>query len=205
MSARVTTEETRRVGDALRVNWSVVPEASFKRALETELEHTDVTHGDLLATGQIALAHLRETPDYYERLAPMEAAAAEYWATRAKPSPTLGGGWGCKALLLIVALLAVLLAILIVGAARARKQRQRRDGFPPVQSAMGYRIALPGNPYENVLRRSNPLPPRKGRAGGLADFYFNYDPAHASWFGGDYCEREPHACGGFAIEPFRPV
>lgn len=46
-----------------------------------ELEHgrvdpeTDVSDDDPLITGAIALAHLREIPDYYMRLAEMEAEA----------------------------------------------------------------------------------------------------------------------------------
>jgi len=49
--------------------------------LEVELEHgrrdpkTDVTHDDPITTGRIALAHLNELPDYYTRLAKMEAEA----------------------------------------------------------------------------------------------------------------------------------
>jgi hypothetical protein len=33
-------------------------------------------------TGRIARAHLNEFPDYYTRLAQMEAEAEEYWAGR---------------------------------------------------------------------------------------------------------------------------
>ena len=36
---------------------------------------TNVTNDDDLATGRIALAHLKELPDYYTRLAVMEADA----------------------------------------------------------------------------------------------------------------------------------
>jgi len=49
--------------------------------LEVELEHgtrdpeTNVTGDDPILTGKIALAHLREFPDYYTRLAVMEAEA----------------------------------------------------------------------------------------------------------------------------------
>lgn len=47
--------------------------------MEVELEHgrrdslTNVTDDDPLMTAKIALAHLRELPDYYTRLAMMEA------------------------------------------------------------------------------------------------------------------------------------
>jgi hypothetical protein len=55
----------------------------FRMGLEVELEHgrrdpgTDVTHDDPILTGKIALAHLREMPDYYTRLAEMERGAQE--------------------------------------------------------------------------------------------------------------------------------
>lgn len=64
--------------------------AEFARGMEIELEHgrrdpqTDVTHDDPIATGKIALAHLREFPDYYERLARMERDAE---SQRGAPSP----------------------------------------------------------------------------------------------------------------------
>lgn len=54
--------------------------------LLVELEHgtrdpeTNVTSDDLSQTGKIALAHLREFPDYYTRLAGLEAEADTYWA-----------------------------------------------------------------------------------------------------------------------------
>jgi len=56
--------------------------------LSVELEHgahdpeTDVTKDDLLVTGKIALAHLKEFPDYYTRLAKMELKAEDYWSNR---------------------------------------------------------------------------------------------------------------------------
>ncbi len=53
----------------------------FRRGMEVELEHgssdpvTNVTNDDPIVTGKIAWAHLREFPDYYDRLAAMEAEA----------------------------------------------------------------------------------------------------------------------------------
>ena len=41
--------------------------------LEVELEHKNVTGGDLELTGMIALAHLEEMSDYYTRLKKMES------------------------------------------------------------------------------------------------------------------------------------
>jgi len=53
----------------------------FRRGMEVELEHgrrdpeTNVTNDDPVVTGRIALAHLREIPDYYDRLDDMEREA----------------------------------------------------------------------------------------------------------------------------------
>ena len=58
----------------------------FRMGLGVELEHgrhdpaTNVTDDDELTTGRIAWAHLSEFPDYYTRLAKMEAEAERYWA-----------------------------------------------------------------------------------------------------------------------------
>ena len=51
----------------------------LSRGMAVELEHgrrdplSDVTNDDPLITAKIAIAHLREMPDYYDRLARMEA------------------------------------------------------------------------------------------------------------------------------------
>jgi hypothetical protein len=50
----------------------------FRKGLNVELEHgtkdpeTNVTNDDPILTGKIALAHLREMPDYYTKLATIE-------------------------------------------------------------------------------------------------------------------------------------
>lgn len=60
------------------------------KGLNVELEHgtvdpkTNVSENDLMVTGKIALAHLREFPDYYRRLEQMEKAGDAYWEKRSK-------------------------------------------------------------------------------------------------------------------------
>jgi hypothetical protein len=72
-------EVARRLGLDLAAEPFTLDE--LRRGMEVELEHgrrqaaTDVTGDDPLTTGKIALAHLREMPDYYTRLARMEAEA----------------------------------------------------------------------------------------------------------------------------------
>jgi len=76
-----TADEARSIGGSLGVDWSLISIDEFRMGLAVELEHgahdpqTDVTHDDLTLTGKIALAHLKEIPDYYTRLRKMEADA----------------------------------------------------------------------------------------------------------------------------------
>ena len=83
MSAKrsFTSEEARKIGNTLGIDWATVDLEQFRRGLEVELEHggsdpqTNVTHDDVLMTGKIAWAHLKEIRDYYTRLERMEAEA----------------------------------------------------------------------------------------------------------------------------------
>jgi len=82
---RFEAAEAKEIGDALGVDWGKVNLEQFRMGLEVELEHgardpeTNVTNNDQLLTGKIALAHLKEFPDYYTRLATLEADAEAYW------------------------------------------------------------------------------------------------------------------------------
>jgi hypothetical protein len=77
----ITTEEARAIGVRLGLDWAKVSLEQFRRGLEVELEHgardpeTDVTQDDLVITGKIAWAHLKEIRDYYTRLDRLEAEA----------------------------------------------------------------------------------------------------------------------------------
>ncbi len=87
---RFTEEQAKQIGDALRVSWSEFDVDQFRRGMDVELEHgtvdadTNVTNDDPLTTGKIALAHLREFPDYYDRLEEMEKTAEAYWEEKNK-------------------------------------------------------------------------------------------------------------------------
>jgi len=84
-ASRFTLDEARMVGDRLGVDWKGVDVEQFLMGMEVELEHgardpeTNVTGDDLLLTGKIAWAHLKEFPDYYDRLERMEEEADAYW------------------------------------------------------------------------------------------------------------------------------
>jgi hypothetical protein len=81
-----TPDEAKRIGDSLGLDWDQVDLEQFRMGLLVELEHgtrdpeTNVTDDDVSLTAKIALAHLNEFPDYYTRLAKMEAEADAFWA-----------------------------------------------------------------------------------------------------------------------------
>ena len=76
----VTTEDAIKTATSLSIDFAELgcDLEQFRRGMEVELEHglrspdTNVTDDGLIQTGKIALAHLRELPDYYDRLAVME-------------------------------------------------------------------------------------------------------------------------------------
>ena len=85
MSSRktFTAEEARDAGATIGIDWGTAPfdVEQFRMGMDVELEHglhdlaTNVTDDDPIFTAKIALAHLHEFPDYYTRLARMEAEA----------------------------------------------------------------------------------------------------------------------------------
>jgi Protein of unknown function (DUF5661) len=83
---RTSTDEARQVGDEIGVDWERFDLEQFRAGMDVEYEHgshdpqTNVTGDDPIVTGKIALAHMKEFPDYYERLERMEAEARRDWA-----------------------------------------------------------------------------------------------------------------------------
>lgn len=83
---RFSLADAKGIGGILGIDWTAFGVEQFQAGLEVELEHgardaqTNVTNDDALITGKIALAHLKEFPDYYTRLKAMEKEADEYWA-----------------------------------------------------------------------------------------------------------------------------
>ncbi|OGL41136.1 MAG: hypothetical protein A2043_08295 [Candidatus Schekmanbacteria bacterium GWA2_38_9] len=75
----IPTEEAEAVLSALDVPTMKIDSSIFKAGLEIELEHgtrypeANVTNNHPLITGRIVVAHLKESMDYYLRLAVAEA------------------------------------------------------------------------------------------------------------------------------------
>jgi hypothetical protein len=84
----VSADEAKQIGGTLGIDWAKIELDQFQRGLEVEFEHgardpeTNVTNDDVVLTGKIAWAHLKEFPDYYTRLDRLEAEADAYWAAR---------------------------------------------------------------------------------------------------------------------------
>lgn len=82
MGKSFTSEEAKKIGEEIGVDFAQFDLEQFRRGLEVEMEHgslwgdeTNVTKDDSHFTGKIAWAHLKEIPDYYSRLDKMEAEA----------------------------------------------------------------------------------------------------------------------------------
>ncbi|MEK7172643.1 MAG: DUF5661 family protein [Patescibacteria group bacterium] len=81
MKKQFTQEEAKLIGENIGVDFGVYDLEEFRMGLLVELEHgshdpeTNVTNNDEMVTGKIALAHLKEIPDYYTRLEKMEKEA----------------------------------------------------------------------------------------------------------------------------------
>ena len=86
--AHFSADEARVAGERIGIDWLTSPfdVEQFRMGMDVELEHgtrdaeTNVTNDEETVTAKIARAHLNEFPDYYTRLAIMEAEA--YWAAR---------------------------------------------------------------------------------------------------------------------------
>ncbi len=75
---KFTLEDAKQIGNQLNIDWNIVDLNQFFKGINVELEHgskdpeTNVTNDDPILTGKIALAHLKELPDYYTRLETIE-------------------------------------------------------------------------------------------------------------------------------------
>ena len=80
---QISLEEARRVGEALHIDWGQVNLEEFhqglmghhKEAIDTE---TGLMYQGVLLTAKVVLEHVQEFPDYYSRLAKLEAEVDDY-------------------------------------------------------------------------------------------------------------------------------
>ncbi|MBT3355757.1 hypothetical protein HN784_04735 [bacterium] len=83
-----TAEQAKSIGEQLAIDWTKFDIEQFRKGMDIEMEHglvdekTNVSGDNPFTTGKIALAHLNEFPDYYDRLEKMEEEAEEYWENK---------------------------------------------------------------------------------------------------------------------------
>jgi len=83
-----TEEQVKEIGEKLGIKWDKFDVEQFRHGMNIELEHgtidsnTNVSNDDPLITGKIALAHLNEFPDYYDRLDKMEKEAEDFFKNK---------------------------------------------------------------------------------------------------------------------------
>lgn len=65
MKKKISRETSDKILTRMGYNFSPT---EFFLGINTELEHQDVTHGNVVKTAKIAAAHLRENPKYYSLL-----------------------------------------------------------------------------------------------------------------------------------------
>ena len=87
LTGKFTAEEAMWAGEQIGMDWQKYDLEQFRMGLEVEMEHglidpvTNITGDDLVMTAKIALAHLKEIPDYYTRLKKMEKEAKIQFAS----------------------------------------------------------------------------------------------------------------------------
>lgn len=88
---KISDQEAKNLAKKVGLDLKKYPIKLWKFGMQIELEHgkvnsrTNVTNNNLLMTAKIALAHIIEFPDYYQRLKIMEQEAEKYWEKNEKP------------------------------------------------------------------------------------------------------------------------
>ena len=108
-----STDDAKKIGDSLSVDWKKYDLQQFRIGLEIESEHDDGSELDVVNSEQdlakIVLAHLNELPDYYTRLKKVEEDA---------PANAVGTGAGVAGITEPIGKKSILF----------RDKRKRKDG-----------------------------------------------------------------------------
>jgi hypothetical protein len=84
----ISSDEARRIGEALHMDWDQVDLEQFRQDLMRDHEQgvidpeAGLTYDGVLLTGKVVLAHMQEFPDYFTRLAKLKVEVDEYQAGR---------------------------------------------------------------------------------------------------------------------------
>ena len=81
---QISSEEARRIGDSLHIDWDQVDLEQFRQDLTGTQKQSltdpemDPAYDGVLLSGKIVLAHMQEFPDYFTRLQKLKAEADQY-------------------------------------------------------------------------------------------------------------------------------
>ena len=81
----ISSEEAKRIGEALHIDWEQVELELFRQGLMENKPgnidpETGLIYDGVLMTGQVVLTHMQKIPDYFTRLAKLEAEVNAYKA-----------------------------------------------------------------------------------------------------------------------------
>jgi hypothetical protein len=88
MKKKISREQSDKILDKMGYKFNPT---EFFLGMNTELEHQDVTNGNVLTTAKIAAAHLKENPKYYSLLLKHVEKTNEQLGGIAGASPTASG------------------------------------------------------------------------------------------------------------------
>ena len=72
---KISREQARKIGNWMKIDWKKVDFRQFWLGINVELEHAKTVNRHLPTIARIALDHIEEIPDYYDRLIKMEKEA----------------------------------------------------------------------------------------------------------------------------------
>ncbi len=81
---QITLEQARRVGDSLYLDWNQVDLEQFRQGL-MGYHRLDSDYKGVFLAGRTVLAHMRQFPDYFVRLARLRAEAKVFPAGMKRP------------------------------------------------------------------------------------------------------------------------
>jgi hypothetical protein len=85
---QISSEEAKRVGESLHIDWEQVDLEKFRQGLMGNHKPGDIdpetglAYESVLLTGKVVLAHMAEFPDYFSRLAKLKEEVDQYHAGR---------------------------------------------------------------------------------------------------------------------------
>ena len=81
---KISLKQSTIIGDKLKIDWTKISKREWNYGMNVELEHKDITNGNIAMTAKIALAHIKELPDYYARLKKLEKKGDKFWKKKDK-------------------------------------------------------------------------------------------------------------------------